>query len=81
MTIATAKVSSRNQVSLPRGVRKALGIRPGDSVLFIVEDDQVRLVRRPPSLADYTYGLGKEAWQRLGGGEAFLREERASWEE
>jgi len=81
MAVATAKVSSRNQLALPRGVRKALGIRPGDTVLFIIEDEQVRLARRPPNLTEYSYGLGKEAWERLGGGEAFLREERASWEQ
>jgi AbrB family looped-hinge helix DNA binding protein len=80
MTATAAKVSPRNQLSLPRGVRRALGIQPGDTVLFIIEDDQVRLVRRPPNITEYTYGLGKEAWQRIGGGEAFLREERAAWE-
>ena len=47
MTVATAKISPRNQVALPRGVRKALGLHAGDTVLFIVEGDQVRLVRRP----------------------------------
>lgn len=81
MAIAAAKVSPRNQLSLPKGVRKALGIGPGDTVLFIVEGGQVRLLRRPPDLTDYTYGLGKEAWEKLGGGEAFLREERATWEQ
>lgn len=81
MAIAAAKVSPRNQLSLPRGVRKALGIRPGDTVLFIIEGDQVCLLRRPPDLTEYAYGLGKEAWEKLGGGEAFLREERAGWEE
>lgn len=81
MAVATAKVGPRNQVSLPRGIRRVLGIQPGDTVLFIVEGDSVRLVRRPASITEYTYGLGKEAWERLGGGEAFLREESASWEQ
>ncbi len=80
MTVAAAKVSPRNQLSLPRGVRRALGIRPGDTVLFIVEGDQVRLVRRPANLTEYSYGLGQEAWRKLGGAEAFLREERSAWE-
>ena len=81
MAVSTAKVSARNQVSLPRQARQALGIRPGDTVLFIVEGDEVRLVRRPPNMTDYMCGLGKEAWSKLGGGEAFLREERAQWEQ
>jgi len=81
MAVATAKVGTRNQLSLPRGVRKALGVEPGDTVLFILEGDEVRLARKPESLTEYSYGLSKEAWERLGGWEAFLREERASWEQ
>lgn len=43
MTVATAKIGTRNQISLPRGVRRALGVGPGDTVLFIIEGDVVRL--------------------------------------
>jgi AbrB family looped-hinge helix DNA binding protein len=31
---ALGKVQSRGQVTLPREIRKAVGIRPGDSILF-----------------------------------------------
>jgi AbrB family looped-hinge helix DNA binding protein len=80
VTVETGKISTRNQVSLPKGVRQALGLQPGDTVLFIIQGEVVRLARRPANLTEYTYGLGKEAWEKLGGGEAFLREERGSWE-
>ena len=40
----TAKTTRRNQVTIPNAVRRVLGINPGDSVTFTVEDGgQVRL--------------------------------------
>jgi hypothetical protein len=40
----------------------------------------VRIFPQPKDYAQYTRGLGKEMWAKLGGGEKFLREERESWE-
>lgn len=76
-----AKVSSRGQVVLPKEVRQRLKVKQGDTILFIVEDDSVRIVPKPTDYASYTRGLGKELWAKLGGGEKFLAEERSSWGE
>ncbi len=62
----------------PRQVETSVVL--ADARWFAEHGDQVRLVRRPPDITEHSHGLGKEAWERLGGGEAFLREERASWE-
>jgi AbrB family looped-hinge helix DNA binding protein len=80
MKAISAKLSSRYQMVLPKEARHALGLQAGDVVLVIIEGDSVRLVPRPASYAKYTRGLGKEVWASLGGAEAFLAEERASWE-
>jgi AbrB family looped-hinge helix DNA binding protein len=50
-----ARVTSKGQVTIPKAVRKALGIREGDSLLFEVEDGEVRVrvARKPVSFADY----------------------------
>jgi len=34
--MAEATVSSKNQIVIPREARKALGLKPGDKVLFTV---------------------------------------------
>lgn len=34
---ATAKITAKGQVTLPKSVRDALGVREGDTVLFRVE--------------------------------------------
>lgn len=41
------RVTSKGQVTIPQEVRRRLGIEPGTEVEFEVDDDVVRLVRRP----------------------------------
>ena len=44
---SAAKVTSRGQVTVPRTIREALGIRGGDEVVFRVERGQAVLARTP----------------------------------
>lgn len=46
-----AKVTSKGQVTVPRAVRDALGIREGDEVVFRVEGNRAVLARTPDFLA------------------------------
>lgn len=50
-----ARVTSKGQVTIPKTIRRALGIRDGDSLLFNLEDGEVRVrvERKPISFADY----------------------------
>ena len=41
------RVTSKGQVTIPRAIRRRLGIEPGSEVDFHVDDETVRLVRRP----------------------------------
>lgn len=75
------RVNHRYQITLPKDVYEALGIGPGGELLGIVEGDSIRLLPKPEDWCVWIYGLGAETWASLGGGEAFLREERASWEQ
>ncbi len=81
MLTTVVKLSERNQMVLPKAAREALGIEPGGRVMVIVEGQDVRLLPEPESWSDYIYGLGKSMWEGLGGGDNFLREERAAWQE
>lgn len=42
------RVTSKGQVTIPREVRRRLGIEPGSEVDFHIVDEAVRLVRRSP---------------------------------
>ncbi len=50
---AITTVTSKGQITLPKGVRKALGLRPGDRLLITVHGDYVLIVPlRRHALAD-----------------------------
>jgi len=48
---AAAKVTSKGQVTVPKAVREALGIKEGDEVVFRVEGNRAVLARTPDFLA------------------------------
>jgi AbrB family looped-hinge helix DNA binding protein len=65
-----ARVTSKGQLTIPKEVRRALGVREGDSLLFEINDDggevTVRVVRKPVSFADYA-GAWREGEENAGG--------------
>jgi AbrB family looped-hinge helix DNA binding protein len=44
---AAAKATSKGQVTVPKAVRDALGIKEGDEVVFRVEGNRALLTRTP----------------------------------
>lgn len=48
---AAARVTSKGQITVPKAVRDALGIRAGDEVVFRVEGRRAVLARTPDFLA------------------------------
>jgi AbrB family looped-hinge helix DNA binding protein len=46
---SSVKMSSKNQIVVPREARDALGLRSGDRLLVDVRDDGVLEMRRQPS--------------------------------
>lgn len=43
-----SKISSKGQTTLPKPVREALGVKPGDRVRYIILDDEVRIIPMRP---------------------------------
>lgn len=50
-----ARITSKGQVTIPKDVRTALGVKEGDSLVFEVENGgaRVSVIRKPVSFADY----------------------------
>ncbi|MBA2454951.1 MAG: AbrB/MazE/SpoVT family DNA-binding domain-containing protein [Nocardioidaceae bacterium] len=48
---AAARLSSKGQVTVPKVVREALGVKEGDQVVFRVEGNRAVLARTPDFLA------------------------------
>jgi antitoxin PrlF len=42
--MAVTRVTMKGQVTIPRAIRSAMGIKPGDGVMFVLEGDRVVMV-------------------------------------
>jgi antitoxin PrlF len=45
MTAIFSRLTSESQTTVPDAVRDALGLQPGDALIYVIEDGQVRLKR------------------------------------
>ena len=75
----SSRLTSKCQVTVPKEIRKALRLSPGNLVHFAIEDGKAVLRPAPESHTRALQGLGKGAWGALGGADRFLRRERDSW--
>lgn len=72
MTEAT--LSTKNQIVIPREARQALGIKPGDKLLVVVQGGKVLVLEKPKSFADATRGMARGKYPK-----GYLKKERQSW--
>ncbi len=69
------RLTSKGQVTVPAEVRRKLGVKPGETIVFRIREDRVELDRAPMSLEE-AFGsvpplnrpedfeaLGREAWE------------------
>lgn len=72
-------VRKKNQITLPRVVAQALGVAPGDHVLFVVEEEdepgEAHLYRMPKRFA----GVAPHAYGGETSSAAWVRAERDAW--
>jgi len=70
-----AKLSSKNQIVIPRGARVPLGLRPADKLLVVVRGDMIILMRKPKKYSDALRGISRVPYKGH-----YLQKERDSWE-
>lgn len=74
-------VSSKYQVVIPVAVRRVLGLRKGQRVFIgVLGNDTAVLTKRPVSITKALAGLGSELWQKLGGANQYIKQERSTWQ-
>ena len=75
-----AKVTSKGQLTIPKEVRRVLGVREGDSLLFEVDEDdeqvRVRVERKRVSFADYEGAWREGKGMSLAEVDEYMRELR-----
>lgn len=72
--MAEAKISSKNQIVIPREAREALQLKPGDKLLITVHDNRIVVMEKPKSYAKALKGLGRGLYPK-----DYLKKERDSW--
>jgi len=74
MPTCEAKLSSKNQIVVPRSARDALDLKAGDKLLVVVRRDALILMRKPKRYSRTIMGLGRGAYPP-----GYLEQERESW--
>ena len=73
--MSIAKLSSKNQVVIPREARHALKVKAGDDLVVVVRGEHIIMMKRPKSYAAALRGLGKGLYPL-----DYLEKERQSWD-
>ena len=68
------KLSSKNQIVIPREAREALGAKPGSRLLVTVRNGTVVLMAKPRDYAKAIRGLAQRKYPKN-----YLKKERDSW--
>lgn len=77
----TVTLSSKNQITLPVEVVRALGLQAGDKIVAEVIDGRIVLLPKPANWADYFKGSLKGTWGATAEeADRYVAEERQSWE-
>lgn len=80
MTVASAKLTRKHQITIPAEIRRRLDLAAGDVVYLTVEEGRVVLHAARGGWTESTRGLGADLWRAEGGGTAAIERERSSWE-
>jgi len=72
----SAKVTSKGQVTIPKRVRDALGLREGDELLFRVDQSRA-VISKTPSFLDLAGSVAVPAGKRATPWDDVLRQTRA----
>ncbi|MBI4474793.1 MAG: AbrB/MazE/SpoVT family DNA-binding domain-containing protein [Acidobacteria bacterium] len=70
-----AKLSTKNQIVVPREAREALKAKPGDRLLVVVRGETVILMNKPAKYSKAIRGLAGKPYPGH-----YLKRERESWE-
>lgn len=65
--IITAKMTSKNQVTIPKAVRDLLALKKADTLEFVIDDDnRVSLKRQPDDSTDQFWNTIREQEAKYG---------------
>ena len=72
--MAVQKLSSKNQIVIPKEARQAMGVKGGDELLVVVKDNLTIVMPKPKRYVRTLHGLAKGTYPS-----GYLKRERRSW--
>ena len=73
-------LNEKSQVVISKAIRKRLGLKPGDQLTAVVENDKIVLRPKPKSPTARLRGLGKGTWGTQAKIDAYLEKLRDEWQ-
>ena len=74
LAITTSKLTTKSQATIPRQIRKFLGLHPGDSVAFEVKENKKIIIRKATPI-DFEFAKALEGtlseWSSKNDAEAY----------
>jgi len=68
------KLSSKNQIVIPKEAREAMKVKGGDDLLVVVKGNITIIMPKPKDYAKALYGIAKGVYPP-----GYLKRERRSW--
>jgi AbrB family looped-hinge helix DNA binding protein len=72
--MAEAKLSSKNQIVIPREAREALDLKPGDKLVISAVGGRIIVMEKPKSYSAALAGIARGVYPK-----DYLKKERNSW--
>jgi AbrB family looped-hinge helix DNA binding protein len=72
--MAEATLSSKNQIVIPKEVREALRLKPGDKLIMAISSKEVVVLRKPKSYSAAIRGIARGTYPP-----DYLKKEREDW--
>ncbi len=75
--MSLARLSSKSQISLPAGIRRKLGIHPGDTLEITQQGDAIAIRKVPGCFVEALEGCASSLWLNYA---ETLAQERDQWD-
>lgn len=72
--MAVQKLSTKNQIVIPKEARQAMGVKGGDELLVVVKNDLMLIMPQPKRYAKALQGMAKGIYPT-----EYHKRERRSW--
>ncbi|AYO31422.1 AbrB/MazE/SpoVT family DNA-binding domain-containing protein [Biomaibacter acetigenes] len=77
----SVKLSSKNQITIPAQICRALKIKKGNKLLIEQKDNRIILTPEPQDYVEYYYGIAKGTYGKCAEEmDEYVKKEREDWE-